>query len=73
MEAQLSNRIDENERQRKFFSENDELLLQMATVTSEDSNIFVRVAYKPTQRLAFFRFKQTNDEVVKELKTRRNK
>tara|TARA_B100001778_G_scaffold51710_2_gene38882 strand:+ start:89 stop:1330 length:1242 start_codon:yes stop_codon:yes gene_type:complete len=55
---------------RLFFSENDELLLQMATVTSEDSNIFVRVAYKPTQRLAFFRFKQTNDEVVKELKTR---
>ena len=25
-----------------FFSENDELLLQMATVTSEDSNIFVK-------------------------------
>ena len=38
---------------RSFFSENDELLLQMATVTSEDSNIFVRVAYKPTQKLAF--------------------
>ena len=55
---------------RSFFSENDELLLQMATVTSEDSNIFVRVAYKPTQKLAFFRFKQTNEEVVKELKTR---
>ena len=51
-----------------FFKEESNLLLQMATVTSEDRVIFVRVAYKPTQRLAFFRFKQTIDDVVKELK-----
>ena len=51
-----------------FFKEESNLLLQMATVTSEDRVIFVRVAYKPTQRLAFFRFKQTIYDVVKQLK-----
>ena len=52
-----------------FFKSENDLLLQMATVTSEDRVIFVRVAYKPTQRFAFFRFKQTIDDVIKELKS----
>ncbi len=52
-----------------FFKVENNLLLQMATVTSEDRVIFVRVAYKPTQKFAFFRFKQTIDDVVKELKS----
>jgi hypothetical protein len=51
-----------------FFKIESNLLLQMATVTSEDRVIFVRVAYKPTQRFAFFRFKQTTEDVIKQLK-----
>ena len=51
-----------------FFRSNNELILQMATVTSEDSIIFVRVAYKPNQRFAFFRFKDSNSDIEKELR-----
>ena len=51
-----------------FFRSNNELILQMATVTSEDSFIFVRVAYKPNQRFAFFRFKDSNSDIEKELR-----
>ena len=51
-----------------FFRSKQNLILQMATVTSEDSIIFVRVAYKPTQRFAFFRFKDSNVDIEKELR-----
>ena len=51
-----------------FFRSKNNLLLQMATVTSEDSIIFVRVAYKPNQRLAFFRFKESNSDIEKNLR-----
>jgi hypothetical protein len=51
-----------------FFRTNNDLNLQMATVTSEDSIIFVRVAYKPNQRFAFFRFKNSNLDIEKDLR-----
>ena len=51
-----------------FFRSKNNLILQMATVTSEDSIIFVRVAYKPNQRLAFFRFKDSNSDIEKDLR-----
>jgi hypothetical protein len=51
-----------------YFRSKNDLVLQMATVTSEDSIIFVRVAYKPNQRFAFFRFKDSNSEIEKELR-----
>jgi hypothetical protein len=52
-----------------FFRSKTDLLLQMATVTSEDSIIFVRVAYRPTKRLAFFRFKESNSDIEKDLRS----
>jgi hypothetical protein len=52
-----------------FFRSKTDLLLQMATVTSEDSIIFVRVAYRPTKRLAFFRFKESNTGIEKDLRS----
>jgi len=52
-----------------FFRSKTDLLLQMATVTSEDSIIFVRVAYRPTKRLAFFRFKESNYDIEKDLRS----
>ncbi len=51
-----------------YFRSKSDLILQMATVTSEDSIIFVRVAYKPNQRFAFFRFKDSNSEIEKHLR-----
>ena len=51
-----------------YFRSKNDLILQMATVTSEDSIIFVRVAYKPNQRLAFFRFKDSHLDIEKDLR-----
>ena len=59
---------DVRESVKGFFRSKNELILQMATVTSEDSIIFVRVAYKPNQRFAFFRFKDSNSEIEKNLR-----
>ena len=51
-----------------FFRTNKDLNPQIATVTSEDSIIFVRVAYRPNQRFAFFRFKNSNLDIEKDLR-----
>ena len=51
-----------------YFRSKSDLDLQMATVTSEDSIIFVRVAYKPNQKFAFFRFKDSNKDIEKKLR-----
>ncbi|MAS32080.1 MAG: hypothetical protein CMA39_04225 [Euryarchaeota archaeon] len=51
-----------------YFRSKSDLDLQMATVTSEDSIIFVRVAYKPNQKFAFFRFKDSNSDIEKKLR-----
>ena len=51
-----------------YFRSKNDLDLQMATVTSEDSIIFVRVAYKPNQKFAFFRFKDSNSDIEKKLR-----
>ena len=59
---------DVRESVKGFFRSKNELILQMATVTSEDSIIFVRVAYKPNQRFAFFRFKDSNSDIEKNLR-----
>jgi len=59
---------DVRESVKGYFRANPELILQMATVTSEDSIIFVRVAYKPNQRFAFFRFKDSNIDIEKNLR-----
>ena len=42
METQLSNRIDENERQRKFFSENDECPTCTQTIDEELKQIKIK-------------------------------
>ncbi|DAC35845.1 MAG TPA: hypothetical protein D7I05_00930, partial [Candidatus Poseidoniales archaeon] len=39
-----------------------------AVVTSDDRHIFVSTVYRPTLRLAFFRFKTTTEEVEQELR-----
>ncbi len=49
MEAQLSNRIDENERQRKFFSENDECPTCTQTIDEELKQIKIK---EKTNRIA---------------------
>ena len=49
MEAQLSNRIDENERQRKFFSENDECPTCTQTINEELKQIKIK---EKTNRIA---------------------
>ena len=59
---------DVRESVKGYFRSNDDLILQMATVTSEDSIIFVRVAYKPNQKFAFFRFKDSNSDIEKHLR-----
>ena len=59
---------DVRESVKGYFRSNNNLDLQMATVTSEDSIIFVRVAYKPNQRFAFFRFKDSNSDIEKNLR-----
>jgi hypothetical protein len=52
-----------------YFRSKTNLILQMATVTSEDSIIFVRVAYRPNQRFAFFRFKDSIHDIETELRS----
>ena len=59
---------DVRESVKGYFRSNNNLDLQMATVTSEDSIIFVRVAYMPNQRFAFFRFKDSNSDIEKNLR-----
>jgi len=59
---------DVRESVKGYFRSNNDLILQMATVTSEDSIIFVRVAYKPNQKFAFFRFKDSNSDIEKHLR-----
>jgi len=59
---------DVRESVKGFFRSKNNLILQMATVTSEDSIIFVRVAYRPNQRFAFFRFKDSNSDIEKDLR-----
>ena len=59
---------DVRESVKGYFRSNNDLILQMATVTSEDSIIFVRVAYKPNQKFAFFRFKDSNSDIEKNLR-----
>ena len=59
---------DVRESVKGFFRSKNNLILQMATVTSEDSIIFVRVAYRPNQRFAFFRFKDSNSDIEKNLR-----
>lgn len=59
---------DVRESVKGYFRSNSNLDLQMATVTSEDSIIFVRVAYKPNQKFAFFRFKDSNTDIEKNLR-----
>ena len=59
---------DVRESVKGYFRSNNNLDLQMATVTSEDWIIFVRVAYKPNQRFAFFRFKDSNSDIEKNLR-----
>ena len=59
---------DVRESVKGYFRSTPDLILQMATVTSEDSIIFVRVAYKPNQRFAFFRFKDSNSDIEKDLR-----
>ena len=59
---------DVRESVKGYFRSNNNLILQMATVTSEDSIIFVRVAYKPNQKFAFFRFKDSNSDIEKHLR-----
>jgi len=51
-----------------FDSKRDTLEKGLATVTSEDSIIFVRVAYKPKLRFAYFRFKLSNSDIEKDLR-----
>ena len=65
MEAQLSNRIDENERQRKFFSENDECPTCTQTIDEELKQVKIK---EKTNRIA--ELKQGILKLEDELKTK---
>ena len=51
-----------------FFVRNSNIKMEGAVVTSDDRLIFVSVVYRPTLRLAFFRFKTTTNEVEQDLR-----
>ena len=51
-----------------FFARASNIRMEGAVVTSDDRLIFVSVVYRPTLRLAFFRFKTTTNEVEQELR-----
>ena len=65
MEAQLSNRINENERQRKFFSENDECPTCTQTIDEELKQVKIK---EKTNRIA--ELKQGILKLEDELKTK---
>ena len=50
-----------------FFARRNNVTMVGAVVTSDDRHIFVSTVYRPTLRLAFFRFKTTTEEVEQEL------
>jgi len=50
-----------------FFSRRLDLEMKGAVVTSDDRVVFVSVIYRPTQRLAFFRFRKTSTQIKDEL------
>ena len=51
-----------------FFARRNNVTMVGAVVTSDDRHIFVSTVYRPTLRLAFFRFKTTTEEVEQELR-----
>ena len=51
-----------------YFVRDKTLGLQNAVITSDDRIVFVSVIFKPTTRLAFFRFKRQAAEVEDELR-----
>jgi|TARA_Y100000994_G_scaffold102628_1_gene84519 hypothetical protein len=51
-----------------YFVRDKTLDLQNAVITSDDRIVFVSVIFKPTTRLAFFRFKRQASEVEDELR-----
>ena len=51
-----------------FFVRDKTLELQNAVITSDDRIVFVSIIFKPTTRLAFFRFKRQASEVEDELR-----
>ncbi len=52
-----------------YFVRDKTLELQNAVITSDDRIVFVSVIFKPTTRLAFFRFKRQASEVEDELRS----
>lgn len=50
-----------------FFTRRADLSMKGAIVTSDDKIVFVSVIYRPMQRLAFFRFKKTSEDIKDEL------
>ena len=52
-----------------YFVRDKTLELQNAVITSDDRIVFVSIIFKPTTRLAFFRFKRQASEVEDELRS----
>ena len=50
-----------------FFTRRSDVNMKGAVVTSDDRVVFVSVIYRPTQRLAFFRFSKTTAQINDEL------
>lgn len=50
-----------------FFTRRTDVDMKGAVVTSDDRVVFVSVIYRPTQRLAFFRFSKTTAQINDEL------
>lgn len=51
----------------EFFSSRIDMDMMSATVTSDDRVLFVSIIYKPTTRLAFFRFKTPSENIRSEV------
>ena len=59
---------DVRESVKGYFRSTNDLILQMATVTSEDSIIFVKSSIQTKPKVAFFRFKDSNSDIEKDLR-----
>ncbi len=66
----ILSRVEDDVREilNKYFLTNPDVELLMATVVSDEDRLSVSVIYKPTMKLAIFRFKSRADSIEEEVK-----
>lgn len=70
----ILSRVEDDVREilNKYFLTNPDVELLMATVVSDEDRLSVSVIYKPTMKLAIFRFKSRADSIEEEVKEKLN-